>query len=186
MDGNEVAGTEAAAVQAGADSATGSAPSAGDATQATAVVEPKVPAGAEKPAAAQPEAAAAVVENPNEVKVSREEWERDRKDAAAFRSMNNTEAKLKGRYANLEFVSKYCENMPRDLCMQILPDTEDENALHKANKALSDSICAFLRQCEAKGQIVSRSLGGSAGGHAPQANNNSGMSAGQLLGMKQR
>ena len=179
MEGNEATGTEATGAQAGAESATGSAPPLVNASTPTAAVEPQTPAKEEKPAAGQPGA-------DNDVKVTRAEWEQTTKDAGEFRKSQNTEAKLKGRYAKLEFVSKYCQNMPRDLCMQILPDTEDENALHKANKALSDSICAFMRECAAKGQISYRSVGGSAGGHAPRGGDNSRMTAGQLFGQRQR
>lgn len=155
-----------------------------------AAVEKPVEIASEKPAAIP--AVAAAVEKPIEIpavddgsrKVNKEEWEQTTKDAAAFRALQNTEAKLKGKYAKLEFISKWCQNMPRDLCMQLLPDTENEKELYAACDRISASLTEEIRRQVAKGHLAYRNLGGSAGGNAPQAPSNTNLSAGALLGMR--
>lgn len=140
----------------------------------------------EKPAAIAAEIPAAeLAADDGEEKVNREELETLKKDAASFRATQNTEAKLKGKYAKLEFIATRCRNMPRDLCMQLLPDTENEKELYAACDRISASLKDEIRRQVNSGFLAYRNMGGSGGGNAPSTTtNNASLSAGELLAMR--
>jgi hypothetical protein len=194
MEGNTTTGMT---TDPAVDTTSAPSPSAEAATQSestTAGTEktketPQQPAE-ESTGAATPVAA----DDPNEMTVRRGDYEAIKRKADEFDRSQNTEAKLKAKYAKLTFISQLpnrnphvdaaVNHIPNSVLMEYLPETENAEELTAALTKLCTHFVAWLKVEEKRGAIHFRTVGGSPGGNPPQAALNTNLSASQLLAMR--
>ena len=121
------------------------------------------------------------------LKVNKEEWESTKAAAASFRATQNTESKLKARYAKLEFlITEDARGLPRGL-HDLFPETEDVASLKKVQATIIAGYHEWVGSEVAKGRLKYVNLGGSCGGGTLPTRDRpdfSKASAGELLGMR--